>query len=298
MSLHDLQRRVFEVVSTPLTPSEHIQQRTRQGNSSKAIAEEIIKPNDRLTSLERLELYNRQYWWRLLGSLSDDFPGLRAVVGQRKFDRLSSAYLCDCPSQSFTLRNLGSKLEAWLREHPEFTHPRESLALDMVRLEWAEIETFDGAERRPLSAMELARLDPDSTLALQPHLRLLDLHYPVDTMLLAIRKQNDSIHDETSNAVSGNHAEVSSPRIKTAKRSPVFLAVHRSDLVVYFKRLDAEAFALLAALQQGKTLSESIELAFQDSERSESEMASLARSWFELWTSWGWFCKSEEEAAA
>ena len=26
----------------------------------------IIKPNDRLTSFERLEIYNRQYWIRIL----------------------------------------------------------------------------------------------------------------------------------------------------------------------------------------------------------------------------------------
>ena len=61
----------------------------------------FIRPNDRLTSFERLEIYNRQYWWRVLASLGEDFPGLRAVLGERRFDAMSKAYLSDCPSQVF-----------------------------------------------------------------------------------------------------------------------------------------------------------------------------------------------------
>src|SRR5580693_7235917 len=104
---------------------------------------DYIKPNDRLTSLERLEIYSRSYWYRLLDSLWEDFPGLRAVLGQRAFHRLSRAYLADCPSQSFTMRDLGSRLEGWLRRNPRYAGSRQALALDMVRLEWAHIEAFD-----------------------------------------------------------------------------------------------------------------------------------------------------------
>jgi hypothetical protein len=100
------------------------------------IANEIIKPNDRLTSFERLEIYNRQYWFRILSALSEDFPGLRAVVGDRRFESWPSAYLLDCPSQSFTLRNLGSRLETWLRAHPEHTS-RSSSRLRSTWFAWS-----------------------------------------------------------------------------------------------------------------------------------------------------------------
>ena len=81
---------------------------------------EFIKPNNRLTSLERLEIYSRSYWFRALDSLYDDFPGLRAVLGERAFHRLSRAYLADCPSRSFTLRNLGERLAGWLQRNPQY----------------------------------------------------------------------------------------------------------------------------------------------------------------------------------
>src|SRR6202012_5144244 len=99
----------------------------------------FIKPNDRLSSFERLEIYNRQYWFRIYSSFEEDFPGLKAITGGKKFDRLMRDYLTECPSQSFSLRNLGSRLEAWLTEHPDYIEPRRDLAMDMIRLEWAHI---------------------------------------------------------------------------------------------------------------------------------------------------------------
>ena len=52
-----------------------------------AEAAQIIKPNDRLSSLERLQIYSRSYWFRILDSFTEDFPGLRAIVGEKQFER-------------------------------------------------------------------------------------------------------------------------------------------------------------------------------------------------------------------
>ena len=146
MNLEELQRAVFDVVRQPLTEDERMREQTLNGRSTKEIAEEIVKPNDRLTSVERLEIYNRVYWFRLLSSLADDFPGLREVIGQEAFDKVLLGYLTEMPSVSYTLRDLGSRLETWLRAHPDLISSNERMALDMVRLEWADIEAFDAAE--------------------------------------------------------------------------------------------------------------------------------------------------------
>ena len=111
MSLAALQRTMARAVMQPLTASERMQQTAPDGKSMRAYASRFIKPNDRLTSFERLEIYNRQYWFRLLSSMIEDFPGLRAVLGDKRFEAMSKAYLVDCPSRSFTLRNLGARLE-------------------------------------------------------------------------------------------------------------------------------------------------------------------------------------------
>src|SRR5882672_8487023 len=169
MNLEQLPRAVFDVVRQPLTEDERMREQTLDGRSTKEIAEQIIKPNDRLSSVERLEIYNRVYWFRILSSLADDFPGLRAVIGQEKFDAVLHGYLTELPSVSFTLRDLGSRLEAWLREHPEFIAGHERMALDMVRLEWADIEAYDTAEFPVLTQSELGGLGEDPVFHLQPH---------------------------------------------------------------------------------------------------------------------------------
>src|ERR1700761_2452028 len=111
--LLELQRRVAAAILHPLTRSETMSRRRRDGTSNKREAEALIRPNDRLSSFDRLEIYNRQYWFRLYTSFEEDFPGLKAIVGNAKFEVLMREYLTDCPSESFTLRNLGSRLERW-----------------------------------------------------------------------------------------------------------------------------------------------------------------------------------------
>jgi len=88
-----LQQRMAAAVMRPLTGDEQMR---KSDASCPSIADEaaaFIRPNDRLTSFERLEIYNRQYWFRLFSSFEEDFPGLKSVVGSRKFEALMRAYL-------------------------------------------------------------------------------------------------------------------------------------------------------------------------------------------------------------
>jgi hypothetical protein len=143
MTLLEVQRHMANAIFQPLTRSDRM---------ARGADAEFVKPNNRLTSLERLEVYGRSCWFRVIDSLYDDFPGLRAVLGDRAFRRLSRAYLADSPSRSFMLRNLGSGVEDWLRRNPQYAGHRHTLALEMVRPEWADIEVFDSAARPRRSA--------------------------------------------------------------------------------------------------------------------------------------------------
>jgi hypothetical protein len=292
MNLEELQRAVFDVIRQPLTASEGMREHTGDGRPVKEIVDGIIKPNDRLTSFERLEIYNRVYWFRILSALAEDFPGLRAVIGQKRFDRLLIAYLTDRPSVSFTLRNLGSRLEAWLREHPDFTPKNERLALDMVRLEWADIEAYDAAELPRLSEENVRNQGADPRFHLQPYLKLLDLAYPVDDFLLSVRREEDQEPDSdiVSNVVLMHTPQAEKKSLPLPRPRKTYLAVHRQDDIVYFKRLEAEGFALLRALQEGKSLSQAIEAAVPWSKQPE-RIAEKLHDWFANWSSLGWFCR-------
>jgi hypothetical protein len=293
MKLLSLQRRMARAVMMPLTPSEGMRRVAVNGRPMRKVAAEFIKPNDRLTSFERLEIYNRQYWFRVLSSFAEDFPGLRAVLGDRRFDALAKAYIADCPSRSFTLRNLCSRLEPWLRKHPSWTGSCQKLALDMVRLEWADIEAFDGKAEPSLTLEDLAGATPAQLrLKLQPYIQLLHLRYPVNDLLLAVRDDEDT--DFASNAINERHKRKKVLAVARLKPSPIFLAVHRLDDSVYYRRLDREEFIILNEVRDGKTLNQAIEAAFRDSSLAVAERPSHVQHWFHTWAALGWFSRPRQ----
>ncbi|WP_433965033.1 HvfC/BufC N-terminal domain-containing protein [Tunturiibacter gelidiferens] len=263
MNLLELQRRMAEDVMRPLTPDLQMQPATSDGRSTQDLASTYIKPNDRLSSFDRLEIYNRQYWFRVIGAVSEDFPAVGAVLGAKKFDSMILAYLRENPSTSFTLRNLGSKLPKWLESHPEFSPRRHNLLLDVARLEWAYVEAFDGADLPPLTATDFGDLGGASPLFLQPHLQLLDLRYPVDELVLAVHRQT-APSDIMSNAVT-ERKQARRTRLPAMRRSRIHLAVHRYENSVYYRRIDLEAFRLLSALKSGTLLGKALEIAFSES---------------------------------
>jgi Putative DNA-binding domain len=294
MRLAALQKAVARAVMQPLTRNERMQRVAPGGEKMHAYAARYIKPNDRLSSFERLEIYNRQYWFRLLSSMIEDFPGLRAVLGWQRFESMCKAYLTECPSQSFTLRNLGARLEAWLRQNPGWIRDRRELALDMVRLEWADIEAFDGQAKPALRPEDLREIDvPNLKLGLQPYVRLLELHYPVDDLLLDV-KHGEETADFASNAVQERRKRSKVRAVAKLEPAQIFLAVHRLDFSVYFRRIEPEEFALLSALRSGKTIESAIELAFQKSAVPVAERAAFVQHSFQTWATLGWFCRPEE----
>ena len=79
MNLLETQRNMMAALMVPLGRNARVARKTANGKSMAAEAASIIKPNDRMSSIERLEVYSRGYWFRLLDSFTEDFPGLRAI---------------------------------------------------------------------------------------------------------------------------------------------------------------------------------------------------------------------------
>jgi hypothetical protein len=291
VNLLDLQRRMAEDVMRPLTADFRMQPSTSEGISTEELVDNYIKPNELLSSFDRLEIYNRQYWFRVIGAVAEDFPALNALIGEKKFDRLILAYLRENPSTSFTLRNLGSKLPEWLEGHPELTPNRRELLLDVARLEWAYVEAFDSADFPPLTASDFSDLSADSRLFLQPHLQLLDLKYPVDELVLAVHRVTGP-SDIMSNA-SSERRHVKRTRLPRMQRSAVRLAVHRYENRVYYRRIDPEAYVLLSQLQNGASLGLALEAAFRGSTLSAEDQAAKIQEYFAHASELGWFCRQD-----
>jgi hypothetical protein len=250
-------------------------------------ANELFKPSWSLSSIDRLEVYNRQYWYRVLDSMLDDFPGVQATIGAERFDSLVYAYLQEYPSVTYTLRGLGHKLAEFIEANAKFTNPDTELACQMAQFEWAAIEAFDKQRYPLLPPNALAASNPDSlVLKLQPYVSILESDYALDDFALALDKSN-SEHD-VSTAQASRCVEQTECLKPTKKH--VYLVIHRLQNSVYYKRVNDEQFVLLNAISRGATLAEACEeLAERLTAAKQKTLPDRLGKYFSEWMRLNWF---------
>ncbi len=130
-----------------------------------------------------LWIYARMYASRLHDTLAADYPKVRAMLGDDAFADLVARYLELHPPRSYTLRDAGLDLPAFL------ARTATPWLAELAELERARIEVFDGPEARPLAQDEVAALDlalPDLELRLVPASVLVSLAWTVDDTWSAI----------------------------------------------------------------------------------------------------------------
>lgn len=123
---------------------------------------------------ERMRVYADAYRLRLCEVLGNDFPGVRAVVGDDAFATLAGRYLRAHPSIAPSLRHFGARFADWLLLQDDVRAGLHELA----RFEWLQGEAFDAADATALDIAALAALPaqawPALRLRAQPALRQLE----------------------------------------------------------------------------------------------------------------------------
>lgn len=281
MTLRELQQQFFRAISSPLPEDEQLLD-SREAAALDNIAAELILPNSRLTAGDRLGIYRRQYWYRLIDSLYEDFPGLRAVVGDDLFYKIALTYIDRKRSRHPNLRDLGNRLTEFVSEYEDIPEELRHGAVEMTQLEWASIEAFDG-RALPVITPEAVPAAP----RLQPYISLLKLNYPWDEFLCEV-KRGESVRTEAASAKRREHES-----LKKISGLPtpelIYLVVHRFNSRVFYKRVTAAQFKVLSCLKSGTTLDQALASVLELLTPSELEdIQSSVASWFNEWRSLGW----------
>jgi putative DNA-binding protein len=180
----------------------------------------IVRGDERLSAIERLDIYATAYFYRLLDCLKEDFPATLAVVGADNFQRLVADYLVKFPPTQPSIFYAGRSLADFVRGH-QFSE-RWPFMEDLVRLERATIEVFHGPDATPLDVQAMRLVPPEQwprvALRRHPASTILDQSWKVTDVLRAVNEGRDW----------------SEP----PKRSCGVL-VFRKDAQVYFREIDA-----------------------------------------------------------
>jgi hypothetical protein len=276
-----LQRRFLGALREPIFGDSRARSELppRAGDVSAAFvetADALVRPSASMRPVERLELYHRQYWYRLLDSLAEDFPALRTFLGEEGFWSAAEDYLEAEPPRSFTLRHLGQGLADFLARTA--TGPDAVHAAELARLEWSLCVAFEAAEHTPVAPSELGH----APLALQPHVQLLALSSPADTTWRRGGRRR-------------------SPRRPSRRASPEtsrrasrrFVAVFREGLEVRIERIPRAAFAILAALREHPRLTDAMAHVASTPGLFRARDVHRTEGWFRAWIARGWLTPGE-----
>ena len=270
LSLAGLQRWMQAVVVQPGTIEEAVVSPPATAKLAAGDVSRVILPSDRLTSVQRVGIYQEMYLLRMEEALETDYPALQHFLGPRRFFALVRDYVQVHPSTSFTLNRLGDRFPAFVQRAPGL--PRRAFCHDLARLELAVAQVFDAEESAALTADQIAAVPEDAweRARLRPvsAFTLLALRYPVNAYLQSVR---DGAHDH--------------PRTRQVAS---WVAVYRREYSVYRLDLSRDAHDLLSAVTAGVALGEAVASAISGRGRRRLQAEDLFR-WFRQWVAAGMF---------
>lgn len=181
---------------------------------------------------DRLEIYNRQYWFRLFETLLDAFPLTASLLGAWRFHEHSDRFLRVSPPRGWDLERVDEGFaELFIRSLED--GPERHMLTESARIDDAWLRIFRAPSTPPfqLSAADAARL-LDARLVPSAAVALLEEHAP----LVALRQT-------ISRAPA--HGRVAMP---APLDGPRWWAIARTDLGTRHLPLERQEYELLRLL--------------------------------------------------
>lgn len=134
----------------------------------------------KLPSTERIAVYQRAYFSRLVECLRDDYPAVAQLLGADHFEALCGGFIEAHPPASASLNHYGAPFADFCASS---AMPHAAFAGELARLEWAVVECIHADAERCLDARELGAISEQqwslARLLPSPAARLLATGYPV-----------------------------------------------------------------------------------------------------------------------
>lgn len=242
-------------------------------------AARYIVPSPKLRPHQRMQIYNQQYWWRLLNNLHANFPLVARLFGTNAFnEKIGIPYLLTYPPNHWSLNVLGENMAKWISEF--YKDRDKSLVLNAANLDWAFMYSFVAPRHPAPNLSEMAKENPESllsmTLYLQPDVTLFSWEYDLFTFRSNFLKQGiDYWVDHRF------------PALPKGKR--FYFTLYRNvNNNMAWREIKKEEFILLEKFKSGTTIADACSyLETQDAAIYNYAAANLQK-WLQEWTQAGW----------
>lgn len=272
------------VIVRPIDEDSRMNPISPSGELMQEEAFDYIVPSPSLRPAQRIELYNQQYWWRLLGVLQDAFPLVTRLFGFHDFNiQIGKPYLDKYPPKTWTLNVLGDQLPQWIEE--EYHANDKQLILDAAQLDCALNQAFFAKHITPVNAADLAEgVDQilQRRLRLQPHVFLFKWRYDLFSFRKEMLKEDVEhwIHQDFPKLVQD--------------RAYYFISYRNHMNDVHWEELSPAAFQFLNRFSKGATIEEVCEWLEQQDEDMYTEASNKLHLWFQEWIYRQWLYFDEQ----
>jgi len=224
---------------------------------------------------QRIELYNQQYWWRLVRVMQENFPLLTRLFGYYEFNEsIATPYLLKYPPSKWTLNALGEHIERWVEE--EYHALDKPLIKQVTAMEWAFNFAFCAAKLPPIAFSEQdADLLPQLRMTLQPYISL--FHF--DSDLFGLREEMKKEDPDYW---------INNPFPVPEKGNFYFILSRNLNNNLVLDKLDEAAYLILKLFKEGSSIDEVCGWLDGQNEAICEQAAAKLQFWFQEWTLRQW----------
>lgn len=254
-----------KIISFPLKEHSTISEISPSGKNIVEEAAIKIRPSPTLKPYERLQIYNQQYWWRLLNAMQDSYPFAVRLFGYTDFNEsIATPYLIAHPPYHWSLDALGKKLPQWISS--SYHSNDKQLIYDAAVLDLAYLSLFF----KPLLPV-LAEDQFDGTIYLQPH--VIFLEFPYDLMLF----REEMMQQEPDYWINNPF-----PELKHASQSLILYRSLKGHTT--YKILSSTEATLLKLFQKGTAIDTMCSWIEEQPLDFRKEVEESLQQWFQDWT--------------
>jgi hypothetical protein len=263
------------IIERPIDRNSAINPQAPSGLSICEEAVDFIQPSPTLKPHQRIEIYNQQYWWRLLSILQENFPLLTRLFGYIEFnERIATPFICHYRPTHWSLAHLGTLLPEYLKSY--YAGNDKRLVVHAATLDNAYGQAFIAKQLPSINLKDAGNCIMNMKLCLQPHITLYQLPYNLFSFRDAVIQQK-----------SGDHF-MDNPFPMLEKGDQFFILFRTLHNQLSWKQLSSAQYRILNRFASGNSAAAVCDwLETQNTEYVEEALENL-HLWFQEWIINGW----------
>lgn len=268
------------IIGRPIDEDSRMNPISPSGELMEIEATDYIVPSPTLRPAQRMQIYNQQYWWRLLNNLHEIFPFLTRLLGYYEFNKnIGISYLDKCPPRHWSLSLLGDRLVDWIDK--EYTAHDKELIYYAAKVDIAYNDSFFVQQWSPLPHELLS--DPEQLeqmlnqkLYIQPHVHLFEMPYHLFNF------RNTLLKRPIEHWVEHDFSQLAKDR------AYYFVVYRNSKNDICWKEISKGEYHLLSLLKAGTTIDHACDWLEQQDAVLFDEASEHLHHWFQEWTARNW----------